>query len=283
MEVTFGPNDGAVQAPPVPEIATPTAPTPPAAPQPEAMVVRETNTAVQQRKFILGDKLPSFRDVIMPRLNIVQAIGNLKDQFPQGALVFGQNTVLFTAPVIDPNGNVKSPATPPVNLTVVGIISDRFSERVEGGFGGLIVDSEDAVRSNGGTLDYKEWELKKSSGMRLFQQLTDLLVVIRRPEQVKDDDTVFNFLVDGHKYALAAWALKGAAYTSAMKRVLNYQRLAGVLKTGFPAWNFELVTRLEKFRGTGGKSAWIPILSQKAKNTEVFMNFVYEMAGTPTV
>jgi hypothetical protein len=63
---------------------------------------------------MLGDTIPDFKDIILPRLNIVQGVGNLKDQFPQGAIVFNQSTVLFVPPDIDPQtGNVRRAATPP--------------------------------------------------------------------------------------------------------------------------------------------------------------------------
>ena len=279
MEVSFGNQAGSAAAPTVAAPAEVTNPTP-------------TNTAVatttalpppSTRTFLLGDRLPKFSDVILPRLNIVQPSSKIVDSFPQGALVFDQKLLLHTPVVIDKTtGNVTRPMTPPVKLYVVGVISDRFAEKVQGGIGGLIVDSETAVRENGGTLDYKEWQLKRASGMRRFENLTDLLVLIERPELCKDDGIVFNFEREKTKFCLAAWAVKGGAYTAVMKRVLNYNRLAGYLMGGFPTYAFTLATRLEAFKTADGAfSAWMPVITPAGKTTEGILAFIHEIAGSP--
>jgi hypothetical protein len=277
MEVSFSNTNpaGSAPAPQVPEVKTP---------EPAASVPVVQSSSGSQipatRKFLLGDRLPNFSQVILPRLNIVQGIGNLKDTFAPGEIVFNQATVLFTPPQIDAKtGNAIRKGTPPITAYVVGIISDRFSEVVVGGFGGLIVDTEADVRNNGGTLDYKEWELKSKDGMKRFQPITDLLMLVERPEVVKDDDIVFNFTIEGRKYALGAWALKGSAYTAVMKRVFNYHRLAGILKDGYPTYGFAVSTHLEKFKN--GNSAWVPNAIPIGKTSSAVLAFIHEVAGTP--
>ena len=279
MQVEFGPNTGSAPAPTVaaaPEVTN----------QPTTSTAVATTTPLpppSTRTFLLGDRLPKFSDVILPRLNIVQPSSKIVDSFPQGSLVFDQKLLLHTPVVIDKNtGNVTRPMTPPIKLYVVGVISDRFAEKVQGGIGGLIVDSEQAVRENGGTLDYKEWQLKRSSGMRRFENLTDLLVLIERPELCKDDGVVFNFERDGKKFCLAAWAVKGGAYTAVMKRTLNYHRLAGILQGGFPTHSFTLATRLEPFKTADGAfSAWMPVITPAEKTSEKVLQFIHEIAGSP--
>ncbi len=282
MEVSFGKSDGAAPAP----VAVETVKTQVATPVADVKVESITTVATTgsqlpaTRSFVLGDRLPSFKDVILPRLNVVQSIGNLKDTFSPGELIFNQATVLFTPAKVDPKtGNATSKGTPPIVSYVVGIISDRFSEVVTGGFGGLIVDSEAEVRNNGGTLDYKEWELKSKDGMKRFQPITDLLMLIERPEVVKDDDIVFNFTVAGKKFAFGAWALKGSAYTAVMKRVFNYHRLTGILKGGYPTYSFAVSTHLEKFKN--GNSAWVPSAVPIGKTSDEVLKFIHEIAGSP--
>jgi hypothetical protein len=199
MKVEFGPSTGLAPAPAI-EVDSKVAPTAPTTEQPAQQSapapVPDTErspfppgslTPVQHAAktggLMLGDTIPDFKDIILPRLNIVQGVGNLKDQFPQGAIVFNQSTVLFVPPDIDPQtGNVRRAATAPVGITVLGFRPSRFVEKIEGGGKGLIVNTEAEVRSNGGTLDYKEHKLKKASGMRLFQVLAEGLVAIERPE-----------------------------------------------------------------------------------------------------
>lgn len=282
MEVKFGAESGSAPAPQV-ETKTETQQTP------VSDVTVESTTTVAPtgsqlpatRKFLLGDKLPRFADVILPRLNIVQSIGQLKDTFTQGAIVFNQATTLFTPAKIDPKtGNAVQQGTPPLTVYVVGVISDRFTEVVKGGFGGALVDTEEAVRNLGGTLNYAEYELKQAAGMKRFQPITDLLMLVQRPEVVKDDGIIFNWKVEGNQYALAAWSLKGSAYTDVMKRVFNYHRLTGILRDGFPTYSFALSTRNKPFQN--GNSAFVPVVVPIAKTSEPVLSFIHEVAGTPS-
>lgn len=275
MNVDFSKNGGAGSVPaPVIDVETKTesVPTAESLPAPaETLSVPATRASIVSK-----DDLPGFRDVKFPRLNIVQNLGELKNAFSPGEVVFGQQTVLFTPPEIDgKSGNVVKPGTPPVIITVLGITQKRFGEIVVGGMGGVIVNSEADVRASGGTLDYKEWELKKNSGMKRFGPMNDLLVVIQRPECVANDGNVFGFEVDGHQYALALWTLFKTSYTEGYKSVLAFQRLAGVLKDGYPTHSFALSTREKSY--PGNKLAWIPVLLPTAKSTPEFMEFVNQI------
>jgi hypothetical protein len=229
--------------------------------------------------FVMGDHLPGFKDIILPRVNIVQGVGLLKDSFPQGAIVYNQDFPLFTLPtqpIVDTTtGTVvvpARPATPPVNMTVLGFRPTRFVENVKGGARGIICNTEEQVRANGGTLDYNEFKLKEASGMKRFDTLAEAFVIIRRPDHVKDDDTRFTFLVDGHKYALALWAMKGTAYTHAAKRVFFTARKMGCLqKGGYPSWNYSISTRSETNKGN---TYFVPVCLPCAPNTPAFLDFV---------
>ena len=261
---------------PVEAVVTPvpTPETPVAAPAPAQQVVK-----VNASGFPLGDDLPGFDEVMFPRLNLVHGVGQLKDTFTPGEFVFDQRIVLFSPPVIDKKtGNIITPALAPVNITVVGIVSKKFSEKIEGGIGGQVVNTEAEVRAAGGTLDYNEWKQKKASGMKRFENMNDMLIAIRRPETVKDDDTVFTFAVGNSKYALAKWSVKGTAYTHAFKGVLAYARLAGVLRGGYPAHSFSLSTRLESKTGIANPY-WVPVLVPAEKSTPEFLEFVKQIVN----
>jgi hypothetical protein len=157
----------------------------------------------------------------------------------------------------------------------MGFRPTRYVEKVTGGARGLIVNTEDEVRAAGGTLDYKEWNLKKASGMKRFEVLAEALVAIERPEHVADDETVFVYPVtDGdktRKFALALWAMKGTAYTAAAKRVFFTNRAVGCLRKGYPTRSFQLSTRFESF--DNGNGAWVPVALPGAESTPGFMEF----------
>lgn len=220
-----------------------------------------------------GDYLPGFKDVILPRLNIVQSIGTLKDEFPQGAIVYGQNLVLFTLPIIDrATGNVKVPASAPVEITIMGWRPTRYAEKIAGGERGMLVNSEAEVRAAGGTLDYKEWDLKKASGMKRFEVLAEAFVLIKRPPSIADDDSTFIFPAGNDKYAVGLWAIKGAAYTQACKKTFFVHRKMGCLaKGGYPSWSYNLSTRSETNKGN---TYYVPVCVPNAPTTPVVMEFI---------
>lgn len=268
-----------VKANPVIEVAataTPVAaPTPAAVPAPAttAVAVAPSNGALVPGGLVLGDKIPEFKDIILPRLNIVQNIGSLKDSFAPGGIVFNQQALLFTPPIIDKTtGNVSKVGLPPVIITCLGFRPTRFVEKVGGGARGMIVDTEEAVRANGGTLDYNEWKLKKNDGMKRFEELADALVAIERPECIKDDGSYFVFPVGDKQYALAIWGLKGTAYTAAAKRVFFTSRATGCLSKGYPTRSFAMTTRWTSFEG--GNGTWVPALIPHQPSTPEFMAWV---------
>lgn len=282
MNIEFGKQDGGALAPVI-DIKTEVVPTPDpetkvectttvAAPLPPPAV--QTPMGVAPSGLVLGDKLPEFKDIILPRLNLVQNIGLLKDQFPPGSVVFGQNTLVYAPQVNDKaTGNVKTSATAPVELVVLGFRPTRFVEKVIGGARGLIVDTEDAVRANGGTLDFNEAKLKAKDGMKLFQPLADAVIALKRPSICADDGTVFVYPIEGHKYALGLWSMKGTAYTAAAKRVFFTNRAVGCLRGGYPTRHVALTTKEESFQGTTNK-AWVPICLLTKETSPEFLAFV---------
>lgn len=277
-EVSFGKQEGSAPAPVIAPVAAPVVNAiPTVVPTP---IVNETTTVATVSKpgalapsgLVLGDKLPELKDIILPRINIVQGIGKLQETFPKGALVFGQNTILFEPPQVNGQGVQTKPGSPPVILTVLGFRPTRFVEKIEGGDRGLIVNTEEEVTAAGGTLDFNEWKLKKGAGMKRFEPLAEAMVAIRRPDCCADDDTIFVYEADGHKYALAIWAMKGTSYTAAAKKVFFTARAIGALRNGYPTHCYATTTRLEKY--PGGNAAWIPVCLPHAKSTDKFMEFV---------
>jgi hypothetical protein len=283
MEVSFTPgqaNFGAGQQPVAEQPAQTSAPATQAPPSP-GLPARQSSGPMA-----LGDFVPEFTDITLPRINIAQNIGELMETFEPGTLVLNKQTVLFVPSDIDSKtGVVRRAATGPVTITVLGFKPLRYSEQVPWGQSGLTVNTEAEVRSNGGTLDYKEWDLKKASGMRRFQILADALVAVERPDSIADDDTVFVFPVGGKKYALAFWAMKGMAYTAAAKGVFFTMRKAGCLRDGgYPSFSFTVSTRLKP--AGPGKTAWVPVCLPKTKSTPEFLAFASEILGgnvTPAV
>ena len=295
MEVTFG--KGSVPATAVDNTPTPTSTVAPKptlaeimspAPAPTATgpvghlvpAVQKAQPVGKADNFLLGDFLPSFKDIILPRLAISQNIGSLKETFISGTVVFDRRVALFVPPAIK-DGKVVRDATPTVSIIVVGFRPTRFVEKVAGSAErGQIVPTERAVALAGGTLDWTEWRLKKEQGMKLFQPLADALLVIERPESEKENLADFTYEVDGRFYALALWAMKGTAYTAAAKRVFFTSRRIGLLRTGgYPSWSYTMATREDTF--PGGNKAWTPVCLPKEKTSQPLLEFIQSVLNAP--
>jgi len=280
-EVKFGKNQTPVTtivATPV-EAAAADAAKPAAVPG-TAVAVVPPQPVSSPRKFLSDDDLPGFEDIILPRVNLVHNTGQLKDTFIPGSIVLGRTTPLFIPPDIDAaSGTIRRAATKPVNITILGVRPTRYVEKPEvyaPGVRNLIVNSEDEVRAAGGTLDYNEWKLKKTVGMKRFEELADFGVLIERPEHIADDDTVFVYEIGGKKYTIAMLALKGTAYTGVAKAVFFTQRRMGCLLKGYPTMSFSLSTRNQVYKQTGN-STWVPVAVPAAKNTPEVLAFVNQI------
>jgi hypothetical protein len=104
------------------------------------------------------------------------------------------------------------------------------------------------------------------------------MIAIARPEIVADDDTVFIYDVEGVKYALALWSMKGSAYTQAAKRVFFTQRSIGCLAKGYPTFNFAVSTRPET---NEGNDYFVPVCIANKKNTQLFIDWVTRVLSAP--
>lgn len=297
--VKFGPESGASPAPvlertethetPVSGVTVESTLTACPAPASQLPVVRNPNTSIAPAGMVLGDKIPEMKEIILPRLNIVQNIGDLKDTFAPGSLVYDQKVELFTPPIIK-DGVVKREPLPPVTLLVLGFRPTRYVEKVEGGGRGMIVDSEDLVRANGGTLDFNEWKSKKAAGMKRFECLAEALIAIQRPAHLvakgskpEDPDPVFTYdideLINGkpgpRKFALGLWGLKGTSYTVA-KRAFFTARAMGCLKRGgYPSYVFAVTSKEESY--PGGNKAWIPVCIPTGPTDESLLEFARQV------
>lgn len=262
------PSSGAVPSPSVPSMPT-------IAESVKSAVVASTHP----RGLMLGDKIPDFDDIILPRLNIAQQIGELKDTFAPGSIVFNLNTLLFSPPTIDAKSNtISTPASAPIAVVCLGFRPTRYVEKVPGGGRGMIVSSEQAVRDNGGTLDYNEHKLKEKDGMKKFDQLAEALFAIERPEIVADDDNIFVYPVEGKKYALALYGMKGGAFTVA-KRVFFTSRLMGNLRQGYPSRYFSLATVWKDYGNNHG--GWNPVFTPLSATSPEFLTWAGAVLQAP--
>lgn len=221
-----------------------------------------------------NDEEIDFGDIILPRLNIVQKVGDLSNLFTPGEIVLNQNLVIHDAK-----------KTPAIVFTVIGFKKKQFVEKVEGGAMGALYHSQEDVVSHGGTLDYKEWQesiktAKEKGGkaLKYFQPLATALLLVERPAHVPDEDhTVFPYECEGKWHALALWSMKGTGYTNGAKTIFTARKIGHLRKEGYPSQTWTLTTKLENY---GGNFAYIPVLKPGARNSPEFVAFVKDILGS---
>jgi hypothetical protein len=250
------------------------------------VVNEQKGGALATRGSLTTDYLPELGDLIIPRINIVQNLGELGKSFPVGCLIYGQNTCVFSPPTAPVGQTPGKPASPPLEMVILGWKpvktpegpkAFRFVEKVAGGGRGLICNTEAEVVAAGGTLAYKEWKLKEASGMKYFVPLAEAMIALKRPAHLADDDTVFVYEINGAKYAIALWAFKATSYTEGCKKTLFPARQMGFLIGGYPSRSVFVSTRLAKY-GTNTE-AWVPVILPGPKSTPEVLKFAAEVIG----
>ena len=224
-------------------------------------------------KPVLGDYIPSMADMRLPRINIVHGVGQLKDDFPVGALVYSQQVILFEPKL------GKAEASDPCELVVLGWLPIRYAEKVPGGGRGMLVQTVDEVRKAGGTLDYKEWNLKKGDGMRRFETLAEAVCLIKQPERCKENTTQFPFKIEDARYALGIWGMKGSAFTNGAKTIFTARQMGCCLE-GYPSCSWFASTESKNFvTEQGPTSVPVPKFVPGNHTTDAFQKFAINIVN----
>jgi len=203
-------------------------------------------------------------DLVLPRLNFAQNVGEIGENFPKGAIVLDGQLQL----VDPPQGKQPSAA---IKLLVAGFQPTLYAEKVVGGARGNIFRTEEEVVNNGGTLDYSE---AKTTGKTLYQRLCTALVVIEKPEKVGPE--LFPNEFDGKNYAIALYSMKGTSYTNAAKHFKTARKL-GHLVHGYRTGWWTMASVFKKFEGTN--SAYAPLVRPAGPSTPEFQAWLREKLG----
>lgn len=219
-------------------------------------------------------------DLKLPRINIVQKVGDLSNIFTPGDIVINGESVVLESP--GAKGDNKD--SHPLVIVVTGFRSDRYAEKVAGGGQGRLVNNVEEVVKAGGTLDYNE---NKATGKPLFQQLAEGLILVQKPEGL--DDPQFSYIADGKYYAPFLWAMKGTAFTNGakvfrtarkigwLKDVVNPVTKEVMEKRGYTFGVWSLTTVL---KGYGENFAWIPQLSRVGETSAELRALANSLIGS---
>lgn len=266
----------------------------PVATMPGSAAVVPTNVSVPAttQPPMFDDENISFDDIVVPRMNLVQKVGDLSNIFNPGEIVLNQTLVIHQPA----NKEKNVVGTGPLLITPLGFKKTAYVEKVKGGGRGAYCLSREEVVRLGGTLDYREW--KASNGrLKRFEPLATALFLIQRPAHIPDEHhQVFTHEIDGQFYALAFWSMKGTAYTHAAKHFFTARKITflqrpapgaknadGTPKVdrGYPAFAWTLTTKLEPFNGDDGATNYVivPVLTPGPKNSDALLTYVKEGIG----
>lgn len=216
--------------------------------------------------FLQDDDSIRIEDIVFPRINIVQKVGELSNTFNPGEIVYNQQLVLRTAK----KGEAPEPA--PLRAVVIGFKPDQFVQKTTDG-SGEIVGSEKEVHDLGGTLDYNEHNgpAKKP----LFQRMSTALLVVEQPDGV--DALSFPHSHAGKNYSIVLWSMKGAAHTAGAKILKTEKKMGALREGGYRSGVIAVSTKLKDFRT--GNSAWVPVIKVVERTTPEFRDWVTSLLG----
>lgn len=196
-------------------------------------------------------------DTRIPTLNIVHGVGPLSEDFDPGSLVYNRETVLA-------DGS-KDGSKTAIDLTVV-VARKQYTENLDWGSDSLprVVDTLEEVREAGGSIAWVNNE--RPSWLPMLK----CICLIKG-----DPDTPgFDYALDGDYYAPALWVIKGsAAYNRAAKSIITAGSM-GLRERGLASGLWSLSARREKL---GENFVYVPLLVQKGKNSEAFVEAVKQL------
>lgn len=221
----------------------------------------------------------NFKDIIVPRLNVVQKVGDLSELFTPGEIVLNQSTVIHVPDTKEKKG------TGPLVLIPIGCRPLQFAEKVSGGGRGLFVNSEAEVVAANGTLNYSEWNNSKTSAnpKKRFEEYATFLFLVKQPKELLPDEEhqLFTHEIDGEYYTLALMGLKGTWFTGFAKRLFTERRIGFLKAGGYASFNWNLATTAKAFsNGQGGQNyAIVPVVTNGTRSTPAVLAYVKEGIG----
>jgi hypothetical protein len=185
-------------------------------------------------------------DIRLPRLNIVQKVGDLSNIFTPGDILFNKELVL-------------ADGKKPIPVTVLRL-KKMYQEKIPYGESEempVAYETAQEVIDAGGSLRYGD--------TNYYAEIAHCMVAIRKPAEECPEDlaALFPYEFEDQAYGLAMWTLTGSAFTAAGKTLITASQT--VLKNGgLCSGRWDLTTELKK----NAKNSWFaPKLKFAAKHT----------------
>lgn len=187
-------------------------------------------------------------DIVIPRLALVQKVGELADLFNPGSWVLNKEVQL-------------SDGSTPIELTVLSA-RKQYVEALDydSGERPQVFNTKEEVLAAGGTLD---WVGNQKPS---FNTILHANIVFKAPAGL---DYALPLEYSGEAYGLAVWTIRGVAYNEAGRNILTASRFS--LRDGLLHGKWELKVKVKKY---GRNTVFVPVLRNVGRNTPEFVDFL---------
>lgn len=225
---------------------------------------RETSLAVAPAKQMVAAPVVasgvvgevSTSDIKLPRLNLVQKVGALADNFTPGSIVFEKTFVLT-------DGKPEHA----LDLTPLQF-RKQYQRKTAWGEGDSneqpeVYDTAEQVRRAGGSLQYGD--------ENYFQEIAHIAFAVKMPENIEAGDELmdlFPYTFADSLYAVAMWTVASSSYTALGKRILTDSAM--VLRNGLHTGHYLVGSEIRK----NAKNSWyVPRAAFAGKHTQEAAEF----------
>lgn len=198
----------------------------------------------------------STSDIKLPRLNLVQKVGALADNFTPGSIVFEKTFVL-------------SDGKPEHALDLTPLqFRKQYQRKTAWGEGDSneqpeVYDTAEQVRRAGGSLQYGD--------ENYFQEIAHIAFAVKLPENIEAGDELmdlFPYTFADSLYAVAMWTVASSSYTALGKRILTDSAM--VLRNGLHTGHYLVGSEIRK----NAKNSWyVPRAAFAGKHTQEAAEF----------
>jgi hypothetical protein len=235
-----------------------------------------------QSAFPFNEDNIGFADIKFPKIKLVQKSSSLAVSFSLGEIVLKDQIAIYTPPVVK-DGQLVKAGSAPLTLVVIGFRKDRYVEKVAYGSDeqGILAHSLQEVARANGTLNFKEHREKKAAGLpsREFQTLSTALFLVRKPDDVKDEDRIFfPFLCEGQQWALVTLDMKGGLFTEGASVIRQDKKAGHLAANGYTSFTYTCGTKLRTY--STGNTAYVTVLKPGTKTSEELRSFIKQITGS---
>lgn len=237
--------------------------------------VREENSAMMRMEDVqIGGMAGEFtsRDLVIPRIEIVQALGPNSERFPGGTVIFNK-TVTLAKFALGPQDKEQS-------LHIVALYAKKYIEEV------LPYDPNGPLPRTFPTMEAAkaaglrtEWGPKGPDGKSIspqVRQAANLLVLVEQPEGM--DPVLFPFEDSGKRFAIAMWTVRGNAYKKVAKTMFSNMHFA--LRGNLASGTWTMVVKREPLNG---KLVYVPNVSLTATTSPTLIQMVKDMMSGKSI